>query len=196
MIQSVEIKCPGCGERLTLEMKTCPSCHGPVVISTFNSVYSMSPLDTNKYASAYRKALSENPNDQQLNISIAMCYLKLNLYDQALPAFEKAIEDNFDNSEAFFYAAVCLLKGKKAFLQLRPTIDKILEYVNAAIMIEPKGIYYYFLAYVKYDYFARKSYSTSPNYSETLNLARQAGLTDYDIAQLFDILHVEKPSCL
>lgn len=196
MTQVIEITCPGCGERLTLDMKKCPSCHGPVVISTFNSVYSMSSLDTNKYANAYKKALSENPNDRELNISIAMCYLKLNLFDKALPAFEKAIEDNFDNSEAYFYAAVCLLKGKKAFLQPRPIIDRIIEYINAAIMIEPKGIYYYFLAYIKYDYFARKSYITTPNHEETLLLARQTGFSDYDVLQLFDVLHVEKPSCL
>ncbi len=196
MTQVIEIKCPGCGERLTFDMKTCPSCHGPVVISTFNSVYSMSTLDTNKYANAYRKALADNPTDKKLNISIAMCYLKLNMYDKALPAFEMAIEDDFDNSEAYFYAAVCCLKGKKAFLQQRATIDKIIEYIDAANMIEPKGIYYYFLAYIKYDYFFRKQYITSPNYEEVLMMARQIGVSDYDIATLFEILHIEKPSCL
>lgn len=196
MERVVEITCPGCGERLTLEMKKCPSCHGPVMISTFNSIYSMSPLETNKYANAYKKALGEYPDDKDLNISLAMCYLKLNLYDKALVAFEKAIEDNFDNSEAFFYAAVCLLKGKKAFLQSRPSIDKIIEYIDAAIMIEPKGIYYYFLAYIKYDYFARKSYITTPDWEETMICATQAGFTDLDAARLFDILHIEKPDCL
>lgn len=60
-----------------------------------------------------------------------MCYLKLKMYDKALGAFEKAIEDNFDDSEIYFYAAICLLNGKKAFLNQRPTIDKILEYLNA-----------------------------------------------------------------
>ena len=34
-----------------------------------------------------------------------------------MPAFEKAIEDNFDNFETFYYAAVCLLKGKKAYIK-------------------------------------------------------------------------------
>ena len=196
MTQAIAITCPGCGERLTLEMRKCPSCHGPVTITTFNSVYSMSPPVINKYANTYKQALSDNPDDKSLNTSIAMCYLKLNLYDKALIAFEKAIEDNFDNSETFFYAAVCLLKGKKAFLQPRPIINKILEYIDAAIMIEPKGIYYYFLAYIKYDYFARKSYITSPNYEQTLLTAKQAGFSDLDVTQLFDILHVEKPSCL
>lgn len=195
-MQVVEINCPGCGERLSLEMKECPSCHGPVVITTFNSVNSMSTLELNKYANAYRKALTEAPDDVGLNLSIAMIYLKLKLYDKALPAFEKAIEDNFDNSEAFFYAAVCLLKGKKAFMALRPEIDRIEEFLNAAIMIEPRGIYYYFWAYIKYDYFARKFFTTSPTYTQLLNTAKQAGLSPADVTVLFDLLGVAKPDCL
>jgi tetratricopeptide (TPR) repeat protein len=73
----------------------------------------------NKYAATYQSALSENPVNKDLNNSIAMCYLKLKLYDKALGFFEKAIEDNFDNSETFFYASICLLKGQKAFVQQR-----------------------------------------------------------------------------
>jgi tetratricopeptide (TPR) repeat protein len=174
-------------------MKECPAGH-PISISTFNSVYDMPLPMVNKYASAYKKALALSPDDVEINNSIAMCYLKLKLYDKALPAFEKAIEDNFDNSETFFYAAICLLQGKKAFLQQRPTIDKILEYINAALMIEPKGIYYYFLAYIKYDYFSRKFFKTSPTYQEALAMAAQAGYSPFDAEQLFAILGTERPA--
>lgn len=196
MAEVLEIKCPGCGERLTLEMKECPSCHGPVVITTFNNVQSMSPLALNKYAAAYKSALSSDPDNRELNFSAAMCYLKLGLYSNALPFFEKAMADNFDNSEAFFYAAVCLLGGKKPFVTLRPTIDKILEYCNAATMIEPRGIYYYFMAYIKHDYFARKFFITSPTYEELLATARGIGVTEHDIVALFDLLKVPRPDVL
>lgn len=152
--------------------------------------------EVNKYAGVYRKALTENPDNTELNKSIAMCYLKLKMYDKALGAFEKAIEDNFDDSEIYFYAAVCLLNGKKAFLNQRSTIDKILEYLNAAIMIEPKGIYYYFMAYIKYDYFERKHFRTLPNYVDALQMANEAGLSDYDIEQLYLILNVVRPDCI
>jgi tetratricopeptide (TPR) repeat protein len=194
--QIVELTCPGCGARVTTSQTECEWCHAPVIISTFNSVYSMSMPEVNKYAGTYRKALAENPDNIELNNSIAMCYLKLKLYDKALPAFESAMEDNFDNSETFFYAAVCLLKGKKAFVQQRPTIDKIIEYINAATMIEPRGIYYYFLAYVKYDYFARKHLNVPPNYKEVLSQANQLGYSPLDVEQLFAILGVEKPDCI
>lgn len=196
LMNVVELTCPGCGERLTLDMKICPSCHGPVTITSFGSLSSMSPIELNKYASAYRRALSEHPDDQRLNFSAAMCYLKLGVYEKAMPAFEKAIEDNFDDAEAYFYAAVCLFHGKKAFLQPRPVIDRALEYLSAAAMIEPKGIYYYFSAYIKYDYFARKGCLTSPDFRELLALAHEAGVSESDAALLFELLHTERPDCL
>ena len=190
----IEMNCPGCGARVSTGQSECEWCHKPILISTFNSVYSMPMPEVNKFAGAYKKALAENPDNQELNNSVAMCYLKLKLYDKALPAFEKAMEDNFDNSETFFYAAVCLLKGRKAFLCNRPEIDKIEEYINAAIMIEPRGVYYYLLAYIKFDYFNRKFFKTSPTYQEALAMAQQQGYSPFDAEQLFGILGVERPN--
>ena len=63
-------------------------------------------------------------------------------------------------------------------------------------MIEPKGIYYYFLAYLKYDFFARKHFQTTPTYQEALTNAEMAGVTENDIGQLFAILGVARPNVL
>lgn len=194
--QIVELECPGCGIPITTSTRQCPQCYREIVISTFNSVNSMSPLDLNKQANAYRKAMVGNPDDQTLNMSLAFCYLKLKLYDKALPCFEKAIVDNFDNSEVYFYAAVTLLRGKKAFLTPRPVIDQIEEYLQAAIMIEPKGIYYYFWAYIRYDHHHRKSYMMNPNYQTLLAQAEDAGLSMTDVEELYSILEVSRPDCL
>lgn len=192
--QVIDMKCPGCGAPTSTGETTCKYCHRPVVITTFNSVYGMTMPEANKYATAYRNALAQNPNNMELNSSIAMCYLKLKMFEKAQSAFEKAVEDNFDNSETFFYAAVCLLKGKKAFLAQRADIDKAVEYINAALMIEPRGIYYYFLAYIKYDYFERKYLNTSPNYRECVQQSVTMGTSEYDKKMLFDILGVAHPN--
>ena len=194
--QVIALKCPNCGDAVDTGQKTCKFCKQPIIISTFNSVYSMPMPLVNKYTGTYKQALIDNPNNKELNNSIAMCYLKLKLYDKALEAFEKAMEDNFDNSETFFYAAICLLKGQKAFLAQRPTIDKIEEYINAANMTEPKGIYYYFWAYIKYDYFSRKFFNTKPTYQEAYAEAQQKGLSPFDVEQLYAILGVNKPECI
>lgn len=192
----IDMSCPGCGAPTSTSETICKYCYRPIVISTFNSVYSMSRPEVNQYTKIYKTVLEHNPESGVLNNSVAMCYLKLRLYDKAQDAFEKAIEDNFDNSETFFYAAISLLKGKKAFLAKRADIDKIEEYIQTALMIEPKGIYYYFWAYIKQDYFSRKSYKTTPNYFELLKMAQKTGISEYDIEQLYSILGVQRPNCI
>jgi tetratricopeptide (TPR) repeat protein len=191
-----DTKCRSCGAAADIGQTKCSFCKQPVVISTFNSVYSMPMPMVNQYAATYREALQSEPEARDLNNAVAMCYLKIKLYDKALAAFEKAIEDNFDNSETFFYAAICLLGGKKAFLAQRPEIDKIEEYINAALMIESRGIYHYFLAYIKYDYFGRKFFNTSPTYQEALESANITGVSPLDIDQLYGILGVSRPETL
>lgn len=194
--QVVELECPGCAATISTETKTCPYCFRPIVITTFNSINGLSPLDLNKQASIYKKVMANNPDNDDLNMSLAFCYLKLKLYDKAIPCFEKALEDNFENSEAYFYASIALLKGQKAFVTPRPVIDRIEEYLNAAIMIEPRGIYYYFLAYIKYDHHHRKFYKTTPNYEELLSQASAAGYSETDVQNLFDLLGVSKPDVM
>ena len=81
-LQIVNITCPGCGARVQPNATLCEYCKGPIVITSFNSVAQMSLPLVNKYANAYKKNLLEAPDDQNLNTSIAMCYLKLRLYEE------------------------------------------------------------------------------------------------------------------
>jgi hypothetical protein len=118
------------------------------------------------------------------------------MHDKAYSAFEKAIESNFDNPETYFYAAISLLSGQKAFLTPRPKIDKIEELMNAAVMIEPRGIFYLFWAYIKQDYYKRKFLKTSPDYQEVLAMANEYGYSELDRENLFNLLCVECPSAL
>ena len=196
MSYSVEdLKCPNCGFPISIGQKECPAGH-PINITSFNSVNTMPAPLVNRYVNFYKKGLADDPENQEINKSIGICFLKLHLYAKALEAFEKAIVDNFDDSESYYYAAVCVLGGKKAFLNPRGNIDKALEYIEAAIMIEPRGIYYYFMAYIKYDYFARKSYMTSPDYRECLNNAVGVGVPEADIQMLYATLNVGRPDCM
>lgn len=193
-IRVSQIKCPSCGWPLELGMTECPAGH-PVYITTFRSISDLPLPLLNRYASTYRQNQAAAPFDQGTNKSLAFCYLKLKLYDQALDAFAKAIADNFDDSEVYFYAAIAALKGRKAFVAPRPLIDRALEYLNAALMIESRGIYSYLQAYIKYDYFTRKHLRTVPDYRQCLDQARGRA-TLADIQALFSLLNVEKPEAL
>ena len=195
-LQAISINCPSCGAPVSINDRECSYCNRPILLSSFNSMDGMSATELNKYISSYRKELNDRPSDRRLNRAAALCYMKLKMYDKASEAFEKAIEDNLDDADSYFFAAISLLKGKKAFLAKRPEVDKAIEYLSATNMIAPKGIYAYFHAYIKYDYFARKSLNTVPDYRELLEEAQRLGVTDYDVKVLFDLLNVVRPTDL
>lgn len=192
----IELNCPGCGARVTNGHRECEWCHRPIVISSFKDIQTMEVQEAKKYIGVYQNTLVEHSENASLHKAVALCFLRLEMRDKALVEFENAIEADMNDSEAYYYAAVCALGGKKAFLNLRPVIDKALEYINAALLIEPRGIYYYYMAYIKYDYFARKYFKTSPDWRECLQMAIAAGVSDYDIGQLYVALGVSRPEVM
>ena len=203
--QVVDLKCGGCGAALSPSETKCKYCGRAILISSFNSVTQMTMPDLKKAVSSYQQgncvaAVSGEeeaaPSEAGISFSMACCYLKLGLYDKALEKFEAAIEDNFDNSETYFYAAVSLLKGKKAFLTPMNNIKRAMEYVNAALEIENRGIYSFFLAYIKYDFYYRKALQIQPSYLDELATAKANGVSPFDIDQLFTLLGVAVPEQL
>lgn len=183
-------ECPGCGASVSPDMKKCEYCDNPVIIHSIGVISTFSPLQLNKYANSYRKQLAAEPDDRELNRSMGICYLKLKLYDKANEAFERAVTDNFEDADSYFYAAVGRLKGKKAFVAPRLDIDKAVEYLNAANMIAPNPVNSLMLAYIKKDYFDRKALQISPSWTDELSAARSMGATDADIDALADLLGV------
>lgn len=193
----INLECPHCGVAVSMSQEVCEYCNKPIVFVNYSNVQNMTLPEVNKCVNSYRKTLVDNPDNRDINISLALCYLRLKLYDKAIECFEKAMDNNFDQPDVFFYAAVCLLKGQKAFVAQRKEIDKCMEYLNAAIEIEPKGIYMYFLAYIKYDYFNRKYLKISPDWREVYELAHiEYSVTDEEINNLHALLAVSRPDCL
>jgi tetratricopeptide (TPR) repeat protein len=190
-----DLKCSGCGGALSPAELFCKYCGNPVVITSFDSVFDKSTREVKEHL---KKLDGEKDSDDaEMNNSIhrtkAFAYLKLCLYDEALKHFKEAIEDDFDNPEVYFYAAVALLRGRKAFLASLSDIKKVIEYVNAAIRTEERGVFHYFLAYIKQDYHERKGFNADPDYREELVTARNKGLSAFDAEVMFKRLGVACP---
>lgn len=196
-VQVIDSKCSGCGAPVAPGMSFCDYCGNPVVITSFNSILDRAIPDVNRLVRALDKDSDKSGELAPLaHFTKGACYLKLRLHDKALAEFEAAIDENLDNPEGYFYAAVSLLKGKKAFLTPLPNLKKALEYLEAAESIENRGVFWYFAAYIKQDYFARKCLRISPDWREEAALALQNNLSPSDARLLFDILAVPCPPAL
>lgn len=177
----IPLDCPGCGEPAALQDKRCRCCGRELVISTFNSVMNRPDVELQNSARRYQKALRDNPDTPELQSSLAYCFLKLRLFDRARAAFEKAMEEDFDASDNYFWAAVCLMQGKRPFLVSRELIDRALKYLEIASSIESKGVYRLFKSFILYDHFERKGLNHSPSYREELLAAKASGYPSADV---------------
>lgn len=183
-VEIVELNCPNCGAAVSLETKVCEYCGSSIVVRTVaDSFASFKTQNSNTSESLSVQRLSE-----------AIFFLKAKLYDRAISLLESAIQEDFSNSDAHFYAAAAMLKGKRPFLVSSSSIKKAEEYLQTAIAVEPKGIYHYLWAYIKLDHYFRKFYKTSPSYTELYSMAQNIGLSPSDVKELYAILDVERPS--
>lgn len=192
MVNIVNLTCPRCGAAVSTEQNNCDYCHSPIVIENLNS---LDNLDLKAYVKTYTDILRDNKADENITSSLAMCYLKMKLYDKAIKHFDTILDSEIDNADVYFYYAIALLKGKKPFLTPLADIKKIIELLNTGIMLNAKGIYYYFLAYIKYDFYYRKFLNISPSYTDEVEIAKSI-VTKAEITDLFIELEQEIPESI
>ena len=174
-ITQSSVKCGKCGKTIEKSASvTCPNCGDTMCAEHMNRSYGLCSSC----------------------VSSALRMLKSQSFAAAQSYFEKALASGANDPDIHYYKAICLLGGKKAYLQQRPTIDAVMKSINTAIALKPKGIYYYFMAYIKYDYFERKYLNINPNYRMTLQMAVIKGVTIAEINELYSIMGVPRPSCL
>jgi tetratricopeptide (TPR) repeat protein len=182
-MEIISMKCPSCGASITTQTKQCDYCQSDILVKSFKNLAAMPLPQVNKYMAAYQSASAEHPDNNDVNASIGLCFLRLKKYDQALSYLEKAQADNFEDATPFFYAAVARLKGRKPFLLNRQEIDQIMTDIEAAMSIEPKAEQYYFMSYIKRDYFKRKFLNTTPSWEEYMQEAVDNGLSAADVEE-------------
>jgi tetratricopeptide (TPR) repeat protein len=182
-MEIISMKCPSCGASITTQTKQCDYCQSDILVKSFKNLAAMPLPQVNKYMAAYQAASAEHPDNNDVNAAVGLCFLRLKKYDQALNYLEKAQADNFEDATPFFYAAVARLKGRKPFLLNRQEIDQIMTDIEAAMSIDPKAEQYYFMSYIKRDYFKRKFLNTTPSWEEYMQEAVDNGLSAADVEE-------------
>lgn len=188
-MQVENLRCPGCGHAVSRETKQCEYCGRVIEITSFSQAETLTAEDLKKHIALYSSMTGEKANSA-LFFSQGVCFLKLKFYDKAIESFEKAISADFSNAEAYFYSAVATLKGKKFFVLSRAEIERTESFLDNAVTFKDCGIYRYFQAYVRYDYYFRKYFNVFPDYREFLYKAKALGVSEKDIDNLYKLLGV------
>ena len=154
-------ECPNCGAPIKIADKICGHCFSAVYLQRVQDSDNLSKGDLAKHIAVYKKNIANGlAHDCNTLISLGICHYKNGMYSLAHKAFEQAIDVDPENVNAYYYAALSLLNGKRPYLQTLPKIKKVVELLEATISIQAEGRAYYFLYLIQQDFFEKKHLRT------------------------------------
>lgn len=191
LVSVVGFKCSNCGESLSESMATCPSCDQPVVIRKVSSLIGLTMPELRARSQLMDvEALRDcgDPLSADADFTSGCCLLRLKMFERAIARFDKAVAADPCNAEALFCSAIAALKGKRPFLASLADIRKAQECIVAAEMVEERAVFYYFLAYIKQDFYARRFLRVEPDWRQELQCALAMGIAVEEKQELFALL--------
>ncbi len=186
----ISLVCPMCGAAISVTQKVCEYCHSPITICNLKS---LNNLNLQSYIKNFSEALNKNKTNTDISTSLAMCFLKLKQYQNAIKNFEAISNENITNPNYYYYYALALLEGKKPFLVSMSSIKKAISLLDTAVLLQDEPIYHYFLAYIKYDFYKRKFLNIEPSYKDELALTINK-LSDLDITSFYNEINQSEPT--
>lgn len=185
--QTLQANCRCCGAVVQATEIQCTYCENPIRITTLRSAAELSKPLLMKYLQNYESA---GPEGNSSHIALGLIYLQIGQFSHAKDRFNKVIESDPINSEAYFYRAIAVLQNKKPFLCSRSLIDEALCDLDAAYEIEQQAVYKYVSALIRYDYFHRKKFRIQPDFTDEFEIAKSMGIGSGDMDLLRSILNI------
>lgn len=184
-------ECPNCGAPIKIADKICGHCFSAVYLQRVQDSDNLSKGDIAKHIAVYKKNIANGlAYDCNTLISLGICHYKNGMYSLAQKAFEQAIDVDPENVNAYYYAALSVLNGKRPYLQTLPKIKKVVELLEAAISIQAEGRAYYFLYLIQKDFFEKKHLRNQYSSLELKNDAMENAVTDKEINELEKYLSI------
>jgi tetratricopeptide (TPR) repeat protein len=131
--------------------------------------------------------------DPGQHLAAGIEHLRLGLHAKALEHFRQAMNAGAQSPDLCYLSAVARLDGRKAFLASLSRIREAEELIRAAVMLQDRGVFHYFLAYLGFDYYARRSLNAPTPWPASLARAWNKGVTQEEIDSLFKLLSVNDP---
>lgn len=153
MITVQILKCKGCGANLSPSISKCEYCQSENIITTKENPFKLDKKISKQYSNYYKSKAKENPSDVEALFSVGLFYLKMKLYDLAATNFENAIKIEPDNADLYYYYSLSLIKGRRIKTLKFPEIKKVEEYLNTALQLDDKEVFYYLSGLIKQDYY-------------------------------------------
>lgn len=156
-------ECPQCGASAAPGARACAYCRAAFVVDRLGSLGGLDAPALQRYASAYTTALRKDPGDGEAAMALGLCYLQMGSHTLAEKQFRRAIELLPFVADAYYYAALSMVRGRSLrSLSLRE-ITQMEEWLGTAREMDgTKAQYDYLLGFLKHEYYRANGLRVRP----------------------------------
>jgi tetratricopeptide (TPR) repeat protein len=187
--------CAQCGWAFDIEAlqkNTCKKCKSAFLVTSVAYLEKFDKPAIQKYITQYALALKAEPEDHDALLAIAICYLKLGLFDLADRFLGKLIDFHPADPSGYCYRAISTLKGRRPRTASLSVIREAERLIGTALELDPaNGRYDLLLAAVRHDYYVLNGMLVpDPAPDELVSSAAAKHLDRLEIEQLFGLIKV------
>lgn len=156
-------ECPQCGAAAKPSDRKCEYCKAEFFISSLAYLAGFDTAGVGKYLKHYREMVRKDPSSVEGLLGLGMCYLQTDNYPLAQKYLEELVGEAPDNSHAYFYYAVSIIKKRRLMTLSLNESRQIETQLRTAIQLdEGKPEYKLLLAMLKRDYYETNGMKVPP----------------------------------
>lgn len=146
----------------------------------------------------YKTGIAKNPGDGEAYFASGLCYLQLGLHDLAVRHFKRAVDLMPDWSDAYYYYALSLIRGRRPKLLSLNEVRLIEQYLETALQLDDRPAKYYYLAGIlKFDYYlANGLICRPPSPDELFSIAQGKEQDPWEMERLLNHVMVRDPELI
>ena len=192
------IECPQCGAATLPSLRICEYCKAEYFVTSLAYLGNFNDGKVAKYLNHYKNLIALEPQNEEGLFGLGLCYLQIGNYQLAEKHFGKVIDVVPEQSKAYYYYALSIIKGRRIKIISFNEARKIENYLQTAIQLDDSvPEYKLLLAMLKIDFYEANGMKVPPPCSrELLSEIDGAEINVHEANRLNECARIANPEIL
>ena len=188
-------ECPQCGAPAQPSARACEYCKAEFFVTSLAYLGRFKGGEVAKYLKHYKELAKQDPENEEGQLGLGLCYLQTGLHELAEQCFAKIIDAAPDQAQAYYYCALARIRGRRIRSLKLNEVRQLEAYLSTALQLaDDVPQYMLLLAMLKRDYYEANGMRVPPpGAGQLLAAIGGASVDRNELVRLMECAQVANP---